>query len=239
MNHKTCLKCGKAKSAFHFGRSESHCLICQRRENQRARYRAKPDEHRKASKAYHAKVRQTDPERLKAYHSEYYANNKSQWIKYAANRDPEKLRRAGQLYRDNNREKVREGVRAWFRRHPHASAIAASKYRIRLVQSEDTLTRDQVEETLEFFDHRCGYCLVDLRALPKWQRTLDHILPLVRGGSNTQENIIPCCKACNSRKKDRHIALMARYIDRAPFLSLAFRCSIRVESERASPNRRS
>ena len=31
--------------------------------------------------------------------------------------------------------------------------------------------------------------------------TMDHIIPLARGGRSTKDNIVPCCKECNSRKK--------------------------------------
>ena len=31
--------------------------------------------------------------------------------------------------------------------------------------------------------------------------TMDHLLPLSRGGRSTKDNIVPCCKSCNSRKK--------------------------------------
>lgn len=31
--------------------------------------------------------------------------------------------------------------------------------------------------------------------------TMDHIVPLSRGGHSTKGNIVPCCKACNNNKK--------------------------------------
>lgn len=40
---------------------------------------------------------------------------------------------------------------------------------------------------------RCTYC-------PDIATTADHVLPLVRGGTNYEGNLAPCCKACNSRK---------------------------------------
>jgi 5-methylcytosine-specific restriction endonuclease McrA len=33
--------------------------------------------------------------------------------------------------------------------------------------------------------------------------TLDHVLPVSRGGEDTRENLVVACKSCNSRKKDR------------------------------------
>ena len=44
----------------------------------------------------------------------------------------------------------------------------------------------------------CHYC--GARVAPK-ELTLDHIVPLVRGGRSTRGNCVPACKECNSRKQ--------------------------------------
>jgi 5-methylcytosine-specific restriction endonuclease McrA len=44
----------------------------------------------------------------------------------------------------------------------------------------------------------CHYC--GQRFLPK-ELTLDHIVPVGRGGRSTRGNCVPACKECNSRKK--------------------------------------
>lgn len=44
----------------------------------------------------------------------------------------------------------------------------------------------------------CHYCR---RPTPARELTMDHIVPLARGGKTTKGNVVPCCKACNSRKK--------------------------------------
>lgn len=31
--------------------------------------------------------------------------------------------------------------------------------------------------------------------------TMDHILPVVRGGKSVKSNCVPCCKECNNEKK--------------------------------------
>lgn len=39
----------------------------------------------------------------------------------------------------------------------------------------------------------CEYCQEDFD-------TIDHIIPLIRGGSNLENNLAPCCRKCNSSK---------------------------------------
>jgi len=44
----------------------------------------------------------------------------------------------------------------------------------------------------------CHYC--GRPTLPK-DLTMDHIVPVSRGGKTTKSNVVPCCKACNTAKK--------------------------------------
>jgi 5-methylcytosine-specific restriction endonuclease McrA len=45
---------------------------------------------------------------------------------------------------------------------------------------------------------RCGYCG---RSTPPRELTMDHRVPLVRGGRSTRGNVVAACKACNNAKK--------------------------------------
>lgn len=43
----------------------------------------------------------------------------------------------------------------------------------------------------------CHYCKKQF--LPK-ELTMDHIIPLARGGKSQKFNLVPCCKECNTKK---------------------------------------
>ncbi len=45
----------------------------------------------------------------------------------------------------------------------------------------------------------CHYCAGTFAAK---ELTLDHVVPLVRGGKTAKGNCVPACKACNSKKQD-------------------------------------
>ena len=45
---------------------------------------------------------------------------------------------------------------------------------------------------------RCHYCG---EPFPPRELTMDHIVPLVRGGRSTKGNIAASCKECNNKKK--------------------------------------
>jgi 5-methylcytosine-specific restriction endonuclease McrA len=44
----------------------------------------------------------------------------------------------------------------------------------------------------------CHYCG---GRFPIEDLTMDHIVPVVRGGKSTKGNVVVCCKECNNRKK--------------------------------------
>ena len=44
----------------------------------------------------------------------------------------------------------------------------------------------------------CHYCG---RAFAPRELTMDHIVPVSRGGRTTKGNVVPCCKECNTAKK--------------------------------------
>jgi 5-methylcytosine-specific restriction endonuclease McrA len=46
----------------------------------------------------------------------------------------------------------------------------------------------------------CHYCKL---TFPVGDLTMDHIIPLVRGGKSVKENLVPSCKKCNSEKKHK------------------------------------
>lgn len=45
----------------------------------------------------------------------------------------------------------------------------------------------------------CHYCG---KKVPPEEITMDHVVPLALGGKSEKTNIVPCCKDCNTKKKD-------------------------------------
>lgn len=46
-----------------------------------------------------------------------------------------------------------------------------------------------------------GICYYCGRKVSPEELTMDHKIPLSRGGLSTRENIVPACKECNAKKK--------------------------------------
>lgn len=56
----------------------------------------------------------------------------------------------------------------------------------------------------------CHYCG---RPTPAKALTMDHIVPIARGGSSTKGNVVPACKACNTAKQQLLPMEWERYLE--------------------------
>ena len=60
----------------------------------------------------------------------------------------------------------------------------------------ETVTAAQWREIKARYRQSCAYCLQ-----PSKRLTMDHIVPLSRGGRHLAENIAPACHTCNASKQ--------------------------------------
>ncbi len=92
-----------------------------------------------------------------------------------------------------------------------------------------SLTVSEWEDVLDDFENKCAYCGAETELLQ------EHFIPVSKGGGYIRGNIVPACKPCNSRKRDKDprdwlprekYEQIARYLNR-------FRSSY----DRANPDR--
>lgn len=95
-----------------------------------------------------------------------------------------RVERMFEMYRD---EILREKER---KKH---AAIDVRARRVREAHGKHTDAEFRLVVWL--FQNRCAYCQERFDEL-----TRDHVIPLLKGGSHSIENIVPACQSCNSRK---------------------------------------
>lgn len=72
---------------------------------------------------------------------------------------------------------------------------------------EDTLRREkrkarELRQSQWWKNRRAqGICYYCRRRFPARELTMDHIIPIIRGGKSVKSNVVPCCKSCNSKKQ--------------------------------------
>ncbi len=162
-----------------------------------------------------------DP-RCKACKREYRRANKERFNALARNypRKPEQARAKKRRYEAAHPDRVRQQQRrTWLRRYnapgvkkqiqarqkqwrdanPHIVKEMVHRRRARKQNAGGSYTAQQWLDLCAYYDQRCLCC--GLQEV----LTVDHIVPLSRGGSNDISNIQPLCRACNSAKYDRTI----------------------------------
>ena len=165
------------------------CVAC-------AKKRARKWDRNNPEKAKESRMKSTPKWRDR--NREKYIAGKQAWRR----NNPEKVREqtnAGWLrWRHRNHEKHRSIQRKWGRDNPDKRRVNSIKRR--------ALKQSALHEYYDFnsicrhYDNCCLRCgKIGLRL------TVDHIIPLSRGGDDVASNIQPLCQSCNSTKGARHI----------------------------------
>ena len=127
-----------------------------------------------------------------------YSENKEKYAAWNASwnaRYPEERR---QLEANRDKEKKRSSYRIWIINNPEAKRANDHNYRARKVNAEGKMTAEIIESVFVAYGRRCLKC----GSADNLQ--IDHVVPLMLGGSNLFNNLQPLCKSCNSAKRARN-----------------------------------
>lgn len=127
------------------------------------------------------------------------------WVAEAADGLRE-LQRKREVHDRVSTGKALESQRKWQRANPDKMRqYGAEGYALRrgAESADGSVTPAAWQETLEYFGNACAYCLrTDVKL------TQDHVTAASKGGAHAIGNLVPACKSCNSKKKDRGILAM-------------------------------
>ena len=102
-----------------------------------------------------------------------------------------------------NKDRILARNKAWAAANPDKvrvlSLAGTNRRKVRQLQCEGSHTNEEWIALIESCGSLC-VCCHEQKPLSK-----DHIIPLVKGGSDYIENIQPLCRECNSAKRDRVI----------------------------------
>lgn len=95
-----------------------------------------------------------------------------------------------------NPVRVRARVNAWLEENPNHTAVYQSRHRAAAFGVASTLTTDEWTQVLADFAGRCAYCQSS-------GEEIDHVYPMVLGGGNCRQNVVPACAFCNNSKHNK------------------------------------
>ena len=158
-----------------------------------------------ANRAYRAANR----EKGKAYHRAYREEHREEIAAYHESRREKKRE-----YREAHREEIAAYAQKWQKEHRAELAVKfrasqkahAAEYRAyyhnrraREQQAGGTYTVTEWRALCDWFGNLC------LRCGAIGELSVDHVVPLSKGGSNAIGNLQPLCKPCNSMKHTKTI----------------------------------
>jgi 5-methylcytosine-specific restriction endonuclease McrA len=108
-------------------------------------------------------------------------------------------------WRRANPDKQRQYARKWISGNRWLTCLYAQNRRVRQKMALNTLTPSEWQAILGYFGHACAYCLrTDVKL------TIEHVIPIIEGGPHSEENVVPACSSCNSKKGPRSILTMLK-----------------------------
>ena len=172
----------------------------ERSRKQKAEYRSK-SENRDRARERAEQWRKDNPGRHdSAFFKVYYERDKSKRTAQAkawAEANPEKIKQIKRDYITRNPQRRKESANAYGRSQKGGSARRNRRARVRA--AEGTHTAEDIALLYQEQEGRCGYCGITLYD----DYHVDHMIPIVRGGSNGPENLLVTCMLCNSSKCDK------------------------------------
>ncbi len=161
----------------------------------RAKKHTKAPEDRFDTKAYNRRYYQEHSESIKAHVKNY---KKTTNYRYVLNEEQKEYsrQRALEWYRAH-KDVVILRSKLWKKAHPDKVNAGSRSYASRRRGALGNFTPKDFIKLKNRQDGKCAYCMVNEA------NSIDHIVPLSKGGSNFIGNILPVCGYCNSSKSSK------------------------------------
>lgn len=220
ITEKKCNKCGVVKRLDEFHKDKRNksgvagwCKKCINANSSRWQ-KENPESVKAAQERYY----KNNPDKVKASQKKYYETHPEKMKAKSLNRLKlwgDKLKASTKKWRQENAERVKETSKLWWikntdkrseynrrfrEKFPERVRLNNEKRRAREQNAKGVITPKEWKELCNKYGNRCLCC-----GASNVKLTLDHVLPLIMGGTHTIDNAQPLCGSCNSKKGARHI----------------------------------
>lgn len=151
-------------------------------------------------KACETAYRIANRERILARNKDFYQKNKHKWQEYHkhryANKSDEMKQRVAD-WRKANPERTKQTYDAW--RAANLDRFNENARRRTARKRGNGVYKTAKNEIRRLYQQPCLYCG------SRENITLDHVIPLARGGTHSIGNLVPACRPCNVSKHTKTI----------------------------------
>ncbi len=179
---KVCRVCLLEKESSYFYEKKSICKTCQNAKDKEY-YRKNRETKISKKKVYN----QSNVDKIKKYQKHYRDKTTEKRLKYANN------------WRKENKDRLKKMNSSWQKRNPAKVVALSQRHRSLKMNAQGSYTAKEWLELVELHDGKCVACGV------KGKLTVDHVVPLSKGGTNFIDNLQPLCSKCNSSKGTKTI----------------------------------
>lgn len=212
ITRKQCSSCKVEKPTTEFWKSSNNpdgfryrCIPCEmqyrhdRRDRDRETSRNSQRRRREAEKQSLLEERQkwaeANPEKVieaERIRLEQAIERKRQQQQRWRKENPDKARQIQRNYRESHPEIYREATKKYYQANPEVKRAAEAKRKAQ--KHNNSRFRISTKELKELYAGPCSYCGA------VGEMTLDHVVPISRGGVHGVSNLVPACGPCNFSK---------------------------------------
>ncbi len=198
MQQRRCSKCQQPKDLAEFRRHKrgkngrsADCNTCHSSQNH-LYYLDNKDKYRIWRQNY------------KEQHTEAVRQQTLDWRKS----HPERVRQIQTTWRRNNKALQQALIAAWTKAHPEKGAEKTSRYRARKRHAPRV---EAIDRALIFLRDQ-WICQLCHRKVQPEKASIDHVIPLSKGGEHTYRNLVLVHRLCNSSKGNRAVPQQMRLL---------------------------
>jgi len=199
---QVCNICKEEKLLSEFHKSKS-CKLGVRKTCKKCRSESEAE--------YKKKYREKNSKEISEKSMDYYNKHKceiSERRKLYYKENSERLKEYSSNYRKNNKQKIKEYNFKYRQTDIRKASQINSESKRRAIIKNGCVTTDEIYEILN--EKRCYWCGTFFTE--NFSATIDHYIPLSKGGLHSKDNIVASCMPCNSAKRAKDPEVFAKEI---------------------------